>query len=437
MKTIKAFICSIALFAMFAGTAAQAKTEIQWWHAFGGRLGELLDAQVNKFNASQDKYTVVHTRKGNYSETLNAGIAAFRAKQHPNLLMVFEVGTASLMAAKGAYVPMYQLMKDTKVSFKPNNYIGPVKGYYTTTDGKMLSLPYNASTPVLWINKDLMKKAGLDPEMDLSTWKQVGNALDAAKAKGIDCGLTTAWHSWIHLENFSAYHDLPFASKSNGFAGLDTELSFNSPVHIKHIQTLGKWSQEGKFKYLGRRNESGKNFRAGECMFFTESSAGYAGIKKEAKFEFGIRHLPYYGATAAPQNSILGGASLWALSGKSAEENKGTAAFLAFLSGTGIQAQWHQDTGYLPSTIAASKQTKKEGFYKKNPGTDLAGIQMMRNKVTENSKGLRLGSFDQIRTIIDEEMEGVYNGSKTAQVALDSAVKRGNVLLRRFERANK
>ena len=183
MKTIKAFICSIALFAMFAGTAAQAKTEIQWWHAFGGRLGELLDAQVNKFNASQDKYTVVHTRKGNYSETLNAGIAAFRAKQHPNLIMVFEVGTASLMAAKGAYVPMYQLMKDTKVSFKPNNYIGPVKGYYTTTDGKMLSLPYNASTPVLWINKDLMKKAGLDPEMDLSTWKQVGNALDAAKLK--------------------------------------------------------------------------------------------------------------------------------------------------------------------------------------------------------------------------------------------------------------
>ena len=114
MRKIKAIIASLALFAMFAGTAAQAKVEIQWWHAFGGRLGELLDEQVNKFNASQDKYTVVHTRKGNYSETLNAGIAAFRAGQHPNILMVFEVGTASLMAAKGAYVPMYQLMKDAE-----------------------------------------------------------------------------------------------------------------------------------------------------------------------------------------------------------------------------------------------------------------------------------------------------------------------------------
>ncbi|MDC3104132.1 sn-glycerol-3-phosphate ABC transporter substrate-binding protein UgpB [Candidatus Pelagibacter bacterium] len=437
MKQLKALICSIALFAMFAGTAAQAKTEIQWWHAFGGRLGELLNEQVEKFNASQDKYTVVHTRKGNYSETLNAGIAAFRAGQHPNILMVFEVGTASLMAAKGAYVPMYQLMKDAGQRFNPNGFVSAVSGYYTTTDGKMLSMPYNSSTPVLWVNKDLMKKAGLDPEMDLSTWKKVGNALDAAKAKGIDMPFCTCWHSWIHLENFSAYHNIPFATKSNGFAGLDTELAFNSPVHIKHIQTLGKWAQEGKFKYMGRRNEAGKNFRAGECMLMTESSAGYAGIKKQAKFDFAIRHLPYYGATEAPQNTIIGGSSLWALSGKSKEENKATAAFLAFLSRTDIQAKWHQDTGYLGVTTAAAKKTKSSGFYKANPGTDLAGIQMMRNKVTQNSKGLRLGSFDQIRGIIDEEMEGVYSGKKTAQVALDSAVKRGNVLLRRFERANK
>ena len=165
MKTIKAIIASLALFAMFAGTSAQAKVEIQWWHAFGGRLGELLDEQVNKFNASQDKYTVVHTRKGNYSETLNAGIAAFRAGQHPNILMVFEVGTATMMAAKGAIKPVYEVMAESGLGFNPDAYIPPVKGYYTTTDGKMLSLPYNSSTPVLWVNRDLMKKAGLDPNM--------------------------------------------------------------------------------------------------------------------------------------------------------------------------------------------------------------------------------------------------------------------------------
>ena len=192
MKKIKLFICTLAVFAMFSGSIAQAKVQIQWWHAFGGRLGELLNEQVEKFNASQNKYEVVHTRKGNYSETLNAGIAAFRAGQHPNILMVFEVGTASLMAA---YVPMYQLMKDAGQKFNPKGFVSAVSGYYTTTDGKMLSMPYNSSTPVLWVNKDLMKKAGLDPEMDLSTWKKVGNALDAAKAKGIDMPFCTCWHS--------------------------------------------------------------------------------------------------------------------------------------------------------------------------------------------------------------------------------------------------
>ncbi|MDB9760473.1 sn-glycerol-3-phosphate ABC transporter substrate-binding protein UgpB [Pelagibacteraceae bacterium] len=435
MKSFKKIFFAFAIFALFSHANAEAKTTINWWHAFGGRLGELLDVQVKDFNASQDKYEVVHQQKGNYSETLNAGIAAFRAKQQPHLLMVFEVGTATMMAAKGATKPLYEVMAESGLKFNPDAYIPPVKGYYTTTDGKMLSLPYNASTPVLWINKDLMKKAGLNPKMSLKHWGDVGVALDAAKKAGISCGLTTAWQSWIHVENFSAYHDIPFATKANGFAGLNTELKFNSPLHVAHLGLMGKWAKEGKFFYAGRRNEGGANFRSGECMFFTESSAGYAGIKKEAKFDFGIKSLPYYEGTKGPQNTILGGASLWTMSGHSADEYKGVAALINFLSQTKIQSQWAQDTGYLPTTTKAFKATRS--FYKKNPGTDIAGKQMLANPVTENSKGLRLGSFDQIRGIIDEELESIWTGKKNATVAMNSAVSRGNALLRRFERANK
>ena len=296
---IKKLFIQFSIFLMLSTTSVFAKTQIEWWHAFGGRLGELLDEQVQKFNASQNNYEVVHTRKGNYSETLNAGIAAFRAKQQPHLLMVFEVGTATMMAAKGAIKPVYEVMAESGLGFNPDAYIPPVKGYYTTTDGKMLSLPYNSSTPVLWVNRDLMKKAGLDPNMSLATWSDVGMALDKAKSAGTSCGLTTAWQSWIHLENFSAYHNVPFASKANGFAGLDTSLSFNSALHVKHLEMMGNWAKDGKFFYAGRRNEGGANFRAGECMFFTESSAGYAGIKKEAKFDFEIRPLPYHAGTSS------------------------------------------------------------------------------------------------------------------------------------------
>lgn len=418
--------------------AAYAQTELQFWHAFTGRLGELVKAQVEQFNGSQSDYVVVESHKGNYSETLNAGIAAFRAGEQPHILMVFEVGTATMMSAKGATKPVHEVMAESGATFDPDAYIGSVKGYYTTTDGEMLSLPFNSSTPVLWVNRDAFEAAGVDPDTDLSTWQKVDEVLDALKAGGEDCPLVTAWQSWIHLENFSAYHDVPFASKDNGFAGLDTELMLNGEAQVAHLTAMGEWAEEGKFVYTGRRNEGGANFRSGECALFTESSAGYAGIKAEAEFEFDVRPLPYWeGVGNAPQNTIIGGASLWVLEGHEAEDYKGVGEFLAFLSSSDVQAQWHQDTGYLPITSEAGEATRASGFYEENPGTDIAVTQMTAKEPTANSKGLRLGSFDQIRGIIDEELEAIWAGDKSAQEAMDSAKERGDALLRRFESANR
>jgi len=436
MKTRMTLIGAIAAATLWSSPGIAA-TEVQFWHAFTGRLGDLVAEQVDTFNASQDKYSVVATHKGNYSETLNAGIAAFRAQEQPHLLMVFEVGTATMMSAKGAIMPVHQVMKDAGADFDPDAYIGSVKGYYTSTDGDMLSLPFNSSTPVLWVNNDALEAAGIDKSVDLSTWQKVGEVLDTLKESGSECPLVTAWQSWIHLENLSAYHNVAFATQDNGFAGLDTEMALNGAVQVQHIETMGQWAQEGKFIYTGRRNEGGANFRAGDCALFTESSAGYAGIKAEAEFDFSVRPLPYWdGVEGAPQNTIIGGASLWVMAGHDDDAYKGTAAFLSFLSSTDIQAKWHQDTGYLPITIAAGEKTQADGFYDANPGTDIAVIQMTANEPTAVSKGLRLGSFDQIRGIIDEELEAVWSGDKTAQAAMDSAAERGDSLLRRFEKSN-
>jgi sn-glycerol 3-phosphate transport system substrate-binding protein len=428
---------SAASAALFTASAAAAQTEIQWWHAFTGRLGELLNAQAEKFNAMQDEYVVVPTHKGNYSETLNAGIAAFRAGEQPHILQVFEVGTATMMGARGAIVPVHEMMAAAGSPIRPEEYLSAVTGYYTTTEGEMLSMPYNSSTPVLYVNEALLAEAGIPADIELETWPQVAEVLDELAAADIECPLTTAWQSWIHLENFSAYHNVPFATQENGFAGLDTELTFNGPLQVAHISAMGEWARDGKFIYGGRRNESGARFRAGECALFTESSAGYAGVKAEADFPFQIRPLPYWPAAEdAPQNTIIGGASLWVMAGHSDEEYEGVAAFFDFLSSPTVQAQWHQDTGYLPITYAAFGLSHAQKFYENNPGTDVAILQMTGKAPTENSKGLRLGSFDQIRTIIDEELEAVWVGDKTAEEALNSAVERGNPLLRRFQQAS-
>ena len=433
---MKRLTIAAAVAASLSAGAASAATEIQLWHAFTGRLAELLTEQTTKFNAAQSDFVVVPTPKGNYSETLNAGIAAFRAGEQPHILQVFEVGTATMMGAKGAIKPVHELMAEAGTPIDKSAFLSAVTAYYTTTDGDMLSMPYNSSTQVLYVNSALLEKAGLPADAPLETWPQVEAALTALKAAGVDCPLTTAWQSWVHLESFSAYHDVPFATQENGFGGTDTSLVFNGPLQIAHIAKLGEWAKEGKFIYAGRRNEGGARFRAGECALYTESSAGYAGVKAEAQFPFQIRPLPYWPeAEGAPQNTIIGGASLWVMAGKPAEDYKGVAAFFSFLSSPEIQAQWHQQTGYLPITYAAFGLSHTQRFYDANPGTDVAILQMTAKAPTANSKGLRLGSFDQIRAIIDEELEAVWAGDKTAQAALDSAVERGDQLLRRFERA--
>ena len=433
------FLLVVAVFVLGVSvTAAQAITEINWWHAHGGRLGEKVNAIADGFNKSQGDYKLVATYKGNYADTMTAGIAAFRAKTPPHFLQVFEVGTASMMAAKGAIKPVYEMMAESGLPFDPNVYLPTVTGYYTTGEGKMLSMPFNSSTPVLYYNKEAFKKAGLDPNKPPKTWPEVADYARKLVKAGYPAGFSTAWISWIQIENFSAWHNVPIGTKANGFGGLDTKFVFNSPLHVKHIQQLADWQKEKIFIYGGRRNLGNAKFSSGEVAMYTESSAGYAGFKKTCKFEFGTSMLPYWpDAPGAPQNTIIGGASLWVMAGHSPEEYKGVATFFTYLSSPAVQADWHQFTGYLPITMAAYELTKEQGVYKKDPGMETALKQMTLNKPTENSKGLRFGNYVQVRDIIYGELEAIFAGKKTAQQGLDDAVKAGNKLLRKFEKANK
>jgi len=434
------WMLAAALFVLliFPASVIAEPITINWWHAHGGRLGEKVNAIAADFNQSQDNYQLVATYKGNYADTMTAGIAAFRAKTPPHILQVFEVGTASMMAAKGAIKPVYEVMAESGLPFDPNAYLPTVTGYYTNSDGKMLSMPFNSSTPVLYYNKDAFKKAGLDPNKPPKTWPEVAEYSKKLVKAGYKSGFSTAWISWIHLENFSAWHNVPIGTKANGFGGLDTEFTINSPLHVKNIQQLADWQNENVFVYGGRRNKGNAKFSSEEVAMYTESSAGYAGFKKTCKFDFGTSMLPYWpDVEGAPQNTIIGGASLWVLTGHPAEEYKGVAAFFNYLSKPEVQADWHEFTGYLPITLGAYELKKSQGFYKENPGMETALKQMTLNKPTENSKGLRFGNFVQMRSIVYSELEAIFAGKKTAQQGLDDAVVAGNKLLRKFEKANK
>jgi sn-glycerol 3-phosphate transport system substrate-binding protein len=417
---------------------AQAQTEIQWWHSMGGALGEALNGLATKFNESQKEYKVVATFKGSYPESMTAAIAAFRAGNAPHLLQVFEVGTATMMAAKGAIVPVATVMRDAKEPFEPKAYLPTVTGYYTDLKGNMLSFPFNSSTVMFYINKDAFKKAGLDPNKPPKTWQEVVAAAEKLKASGSACPYTTSWPSWTHIENFSAWHNVPIGTKQNGMGGLDTVFTINSPLHVRHIALLADMSKKGLFVYAGRTNQGDAKFTSGECAMFSGSAGVQGAIRKAAKFAWSINFIPYHDdVKGAPQNSIIGGASLWVMGGKKPDEYKGVAKFLAFLSRPEIQMEWHTTTGYVPITKAAYEVTRKSGFYDKNPGADMPVKELTLHEPTANSKGLRFGNFVQGREVIEEELEAVFAGKKDAKAGLDEAVKRGNEILRKFEAANK
>jgi sn-glycerol 3-phosphate transport system substrate-binding protein len=423
--------------AVTSASPALAVTDIMWWHAMSGELGRQLDKLATDFNASQSEYRIVPSYKGNYTETVTAAIFAFRSRSQPAIVQVSEIATATMMAARGAIYPVFELMRDEQEAFSAAAYLPAIAGYYTDVAGNMLSFPFNSSTPILYYNKNLFRAAGLDPEVAPKTWGEVGAAAKRLRDYGAACGFTTSWPSWVNVENLAAFHNLPISTKANGFEGLDAVLTFNNPPMVRHIAQLAEWQTAKVFDYSGRATSAEPRFQNGECGIFIGSSATRADIRANSKFEVGYGMLPYWpDVEGAPQNTTIGGATLWVLRDRPRDEYKGVAKFFGYLSKPEIQAAWHQNTGYLPITQAAFDLTRAQGFYDRNPGTAISIEQMTLKAPTENSRGVRLGSFVLIRDVIDDELEQAFSGKKSAQAALDSAVERGNRLLRQFERAN-
>ncbi len=420
------YILTVNLFLSFN---AFAKTELQLWHGFSGVTADELNALVKNFNISQSEYNVVAVRKGTYQETMMAGIAAFRAKKQPEMIQIYEVGTATMLAAKGATIPVSTLLNENNYKINYLDFLPVIKGYYSLNE-TMLSFPLNSSSPVMYYNKSIYKKAGLDPLKPAKTWNELFKQAQQIKnSKAAICGFTTTWPAWIFLENFSAWHNLAYATNNNGMIGSKPKLLFNGPNQIKHWENIQIANKEGYFTYFGRTTEAEMAFTTQKCGIILDSTGSYGEVK-EAKIEFAVSLLPYYeNIQGAPQNTIIGGASLWVFNGISKEKQKGVAKFLNYLNSPEVMAEWHQKSGYLPVTLSSYNLTKAKGFYNENPGYDIAISELNNKTPTNNSKGLRIIGLPNIRNIIEANFESMLSNKMTPKQALDDAVVKGNAII--------
>lgn len=431
IKTTSKFLGAATAFTLL-GTAAFAETEITWWHAMGGDLGETVNEIAAGFNASQDEYKITPVFKGSYEETLTSGIAAFRAGEQPNILQVFDAGSATVIGAKGATVPVQDLLSDNGVDFNIEDYISGVRYFYADNAGKMIGMPFNSSSPIMYFNEQALEAAGVEAPVTYEEFETV--TAPALKAAGY-VPLVQSHLPWEFAENFFSRHNLPFATNDNGYDGSEgTKILVNTDEFKMHWTHVKQWLDDGYFGFYGTGwNDNQAQFEQGKVGLWIGSSGSFGGLmKKDLSFDFSATNLPFWSSiTEEGYQTFIGGASLFAMSGKSAEENKATAEFFRYLTSPEVQYMWHRETGYVPITTAAYEMAKADGHYDRFPAAE-TGIKQLMLTSGENTKGYRMGFYVQIRDVENREFSRILSGETTVDDALATIEKEGNELLARF-----
>ena len=426
---LRTTLLSAAASAVFAVSAA-AQTEIVLWHAMGGQLGETTNSLAEQFNESQSEYVITPVYKGGYEDTLTATIAAFRAGEQPNIVQVFDAGAATIIGAQGAVIPAEDLFTQTGTPFDADEYIPGVRSFYADSSGKMVGMPFNSSTPILYYNIEALEAAGVEPP---KTWEE----FEAIAPELVDAGfvpLAQSHSPWIMTENFHSRHDLPFATNNNGFDGADgAKLLVNNDAIKTHFTKMKEWLDNGWYGYYGAGwGDNQTPFENGEVAMWLGSSASFGGLRNSTDFDFSATFLPYWEAIApTPVSTFIGGAALFAMSGHDDAENTGAAEFFRFLSSPEVQKFWHVETGYVPITQAAYDLTAESGYYTETPQAEV-GTQQLTQAVGDHNAGYRLGFYVQIRDIMNREYGRIFAGETDVESAFAVIEEEGNRLLDRF-----
>jgi len=430
---MKKFTLAATVALLGCASAAQA-TNIEFWYGNTGPVETAIKAQCDAFNAAQSEHKVNCVGQGSYEVSMQKAIAAYRAKNHPVLIQFFDAGTLDLMLSD-AVEPVQDLMPDVKW----DNYIGGARAYYETSAGKLFAQPYNSSTLLFYTNKTELQKAGV---MQTPTnWEEVIDAARKLKAAGHACPFVTDGDTWRVLEQFSARHGLPIATKHNGYDGLDAEYVINTTFAAKHLANLVEWRNEGLVR-LDADTKAGKYaaaFNAGECAMMEGSSGSYTAAAKafEGKYELTVDMAPMYKGYER-HNTFVGGASIYVMKGHDKAEIEAAKSFLDFLRRPEQQMFFTAATGYVPVTtdvvdeIAKSNEANSPKY-----ATAKVGVASMDQPSTPDTRGIRLGFYVQFREVFMEETQKAFAGRQTMQVALDNAKTRGDQLLRRFEQTYK
>ena len=404
--------CGMAVsFSLQASTAAStAVVTIDLSHHLDEIQAERLEPLVENFNKQNKGIEVKLVRRVEGDAPCQLNLVTRDEYSH-------------FMDNKASFKPLHQVMREAKVSFDTSNLAPELRDGLVDAKGQLFALPVAFSTPVLYINKEAFRKAGLDPESPPRTWADTQDAAGKLVAAGSQCPYTTSWPAWVLIDNVSAWN----GADVNDDKG---RLNFNGLLQIKHVAMMATWYKSKYFAYFGRRDEADRRFANGECGMLTSSSSLFSKFTESGKLDIGVSPLPYHDdVRGAPQNTLADGASLWVAGGLKPAETKAVARFVNYVLGPEVQIGLTLAGGFLPMTsvarTAAGSQLLK---------ADLNGLQDAydQHKGKTSAPKVRVSQVEPVRRIVEEELESVWANRKPAKEALDHAVQRGNAALTTF-----
>ena len=382
--------------------------EIELSHLLDEERAERLAPLVEHFNSQNKNIQVKLTRR------VEGG-----APKQINLVTRQEY--ARFLTKQAKFKPLYEVMREAKEPFDVNSFSPELRDSLTDAKGRMFALPLAFSTPILFINKAAFRKAGLNPESPPKTWAEMQEAAGKLADSGSHCPYTTSRPASVFIDNLSAW-DAAEVSNTKGL------LTFNGLAQIKHIAMMATWYKSKYFSYFGRGDEADRRFANGECGMLTSSSSLFPSLMESRLVEVGVSSFPYHDdVQGAPQNTLADGASLWVANGLKPAETKAVAKFVSYVLSPEIQINLTLAGGFLPMTPVA-----RTAAGSKLMKSDLAGLQVAyaQLKGKASSPTVRVAQIEPINAIVEEELEAVWSNKKPAKEALDTAVLRGNAVLR-------
>ena len=387
--------------------AASGVARIELSHQLDEERASRLEPLIEAFN-SQNKdvqVSLVRRVEGEAPKQLN---------------LVNREDHARLVASKVRFRPIHEIMRETKQPIDASRLSPELREGMLDAKGQVAGLPVAFATPVLYINREAFRKAGLNPDAPPKSWAEVQDTAGKLFVAGSVCPFTTSWPAWVHVDNMSAWNGADVADSKG-------QLAINGLVQIKHVAMLAIWHKATYFSYFGRRDEADRRFASGECAMLTSSSWLYSSLNEQKSVDFGVAQLPYHDDVyGAPKNTLADGLSLWAGHGMKRDETRAVARFVNYILGPEVQLQMTVAGGFLPMTsvaraAAGSKLLKGE----------VAALQVSYGQLQGRAMtpALRVSQTDRVRLIVEEELEAVWENRKPAKEALDHAVRRGNAVM--------